>query len=285
MKRNYKIGIPLLFVMILALVVPGQAKKKALSSAWTEQPLKIDGSSADWGEDGFVKYEKYQIDRAFRNDGDYLYIIFTFKDPKFMSTINSSGMTVWLNNRAKKKKRYGIKFLKRRISPDTFIRMIEKKHGPLPTEKKEEIRKKEFYTIYQSGVVNKDDEQPLPIQLGSGQSPAFRVKPGQGTMTYEFRIPLEKLEGKTSGIGTTPGQTIALGFQWGGLTKEMREARAQQRGYESSSGRGGVSDNIPGGHDAGAAGLTTGGDTRGIRVRGGPKQYTLWTMVQLAEAK
>ena len=194
-------------------------------------------------------------------------------------------MTLWLNADGKKKKRYGIIFMKRRITPETFTRMIEKKHGPLPPEKKEEIKKKEFYTIFQSGVVNKDNEQPVPVQLGSGQSPAFRVQPGQGTVAYEFRIPLRNIEGKTSGIGTEPGRTITLGFQWGGATKEMRDARARQRGYESSAGRGGVSDNIPGGNDAGAAGLSTGGGARSIYVRGGPKKYTLWTVVKLAEAK
>ena len=251
--------------LILVTASNSMAKKNIPQSIWTKNPLKIDGSSSDWTDVQINKVKKYSIDYAFKNNSNYLYIIFTFKESKFLSSINSSGMTIWLNNKGKKKKRYGIKFLKRRITPEAFIQLVEKKHGKLAEDKKAEIKKRKFYTINQSGIVNKESENPIPINLAAEQAPAFQVKPAAGMMSYEFKIPLQNIEGKITGIGTSPGEKIALGFEWGGLTKELREAYSRQRGYtSSSSAKGGVSSSIPGSGEM--EGTSTGNmGTRGAR--------------------
>jgi len=284
MTRRIMKGMVVLICLMALLTVSARGKQEVLPISWADQPPKIDGSVGDWDEVGRVEHRRYHIDYALKNDGEYLYIMFTFKDPEFLSTIDSTGMTVWFNTKAKKKRQSGIKFLKRRITSDTFIRMIEAKEGPLPPEKRAEIEKKEFYTIYQSGVVNRESDTPVPIQMGSGQSPAFGVQADADRTTYEFRIPLQNVEGKTSGIGTTPGQFVALGFEWGGLTQELRDARAKQRGFQSYADRGGVTENVPGADELeGATGVGEG--SRGIHVGGGPKKYILWTVVRLADAE
>lgn len=287
---KYKLILPVILLsgMIIFMTSSAMAKKNILQSNWTDKPVTIDGLTSDWSDVKNHEVKKYHIDYAFKNNIDSLYIIYTFKDPKFLSSISSSGMTVWLDNKGKKSKRYGIKFLKRQITPETFIKIIEKKQGSLTSKQKEEIKKRKFYTINQSGIVNKKNENPIPINLDAEQAPSFQVKSSSGTTVFEFKIPLQKIEGKISGIGTSPGGKIAVGFEWGGLTKELRKTYSRQRGYTSSDSSGqGVSENIPGGDEMeGASSFSDGsGGVRRIPGHRGPKKYSFWTTLQLATEK
>jgi hypothetical protein len=262
--------------MILALCVPGISNDSKVECKWTASPVKIDGSNNDWAGDPLTAEKKVKVDYAFRNDSENLYVLFIFNDPKFLSTINQTGMTLWLNTEGKKGKDYGIKFNIKTITADTYIALVEKQVGALPEEKKNEIKKTPTYRIFQNEVIDKEGEDF--IITGGPAAPAFMLRPGKNMMIYEFRIPLKKGEGQPVGIGTEPGKDIKIGFEWGGLTKEMIEARTKRLGASGAKGRAGeatrslTQERRVG---SGSASLSS--------IRRGAKRYSFWVDLSLAQ--
>lgn len=264
--------------LILALFIPGISAEKFIQSQWTATAPTIDGSNSDWEGGTLTLYKKTKVDYAFRNDADNLYVIFIFNDPRgFRSNIQQSGITLWLNTDGKKKKDYGIRFAIRTVSADNYIQIVEEMLGePMPEEKKEQIRAKESYQIFHNEVIDKNGEAPA---LASGPTaPAFNTARGKETMVYEFKIPLRKDESSPVGIGTQPGGSFTLGFEWGGTTKEMRQdklSNSMGAGVRGTSG--GATGRMD--QERGESGSTRlGGMTRLRSVK-----HIFWTAVQLAE--
>jgi hypothetical protein len=265
--------------VILALCVPGISKVKTIESTWAATPVKIDGSNTEWEGDSFTFYKKTKVDYAFRNDSDNLYVLFIFKEPrKFMSTINYTGMTLWLNAEGKKKKYYGIKFSTKTVSADNYISIIEEISGPLSEEKKKEIKAKPTYRVFHNEVI---DKKGKPASITSGPSAPLFSYGGKKILTYEFRIPLKRDEEQPVGIGAEPGKTIKIGFAWGGLTKELRKMRlaGQIEGGTSGRSQRGTS-SLAGERREGAGGSAL--DSL-KSIRRGAKKYSFWADVKLAE--
>ena len=120
--------------------------------------------------------------------------------------------------------------------------------------------------------------------IESGPSaPAFNSMMGGGMIAYEFRIPLKRGEEQPGGIGTEPGNNVKIGFEWGGMTEEMKKQRLM-----------GVSDSGTGAGADRATGLTSersksakrdsSAGLSSIRKRG-PKKYNFWAEVKLAQTK
>jgi hypothetical protein len=63
--------------------------------------------------------------------------------------------------------------------------------------------------------------------------PAYRSAAKQRVQCFEFRIPLSRTN-EPRGIGAGPGKTIKVGFEWGGMTKEVLEN--QMAGMVSRAG-------------------------------------------------
>ena len=86
------------------------------------------------------------------------------------------------------------------------------------------------------------------------------------------------------GIGTAPGGSFTIGFEWGGTTKEMRQDKLTRQTAAGSKGRG-----------TGASGRLTGETTVAGSGLGGASQfssmgknlravtYIFWADVQLAD--
>ncbi len=266
--------------VVLALCIPGKSAEKIVQSQWATSPPNIDGSNKDWEGGTLTLYKKTKVDYAFRNDADNLYVIFIFNDPRgFMSTIQQSGITLWLNTDGKKKKNYGIKFAIKTVSADNYIQIVEQMMGEtMPEEKRQQIRTKESYQIFHNEVIDKEGEAPV---IASGPTaPAFNTAGGRETMVYEFKVPLNKNEASPVGIGTAPGGSFTIGFEWGGTTKEMRQdsIKNQTAGGSRASGRG--------------ANASLAGETgSGANLRGGLNQmarlravkYIFWADVVLAD--
>jgi len=276
-------------ILMLSLTLSVFSKEEVNASVWTESAVVVDGQGTDWQDVQPFEKKKMKIDYAFKNDNNYLYVLFRLNDFEYLSTINSSGVTVWLNSDGKTKKKYGVKFLRRVITADHFIALIERQRGPLPEAQKAEIKKKESYTIYQNGVVNKGSDVVVPIKVASAQAPAFMVSQTREAMIFEFRIPLPNEEGKVVGIGTKPGEEIAVGFEWGGLTKEYKDAMTKKPGTRRGvSSKGGVSEEMPGSDEAGEIGASAGSgpSSRAAFARAStPKRYSFFSVVKLAEKK
>jgi hypothetical protein len=245
-----------------------------VQSTWTASPLQIDGQSEDWTGDAVTSEKGLGVDYAFRNDGRDLYVLLIFKDPKFLSSIDMTGITLYPNTLGKKDKDWGVKFIKKTVSGAQLIEYMEKMGQPLSEERKEELKDKPQFIVFEATAVNKKAEEIFPAgPVQDIDLPGFRIGRQENMVLYEFRIPLVSREVHPAGIGTEPGKDIKIGFEWGGLTKEMREAmRGRARGTQTG---------------ADMAKETTTGTYEGALSTGpaGPKKYSFWVDVKLAQAQ
>jgi len=266
----------LLSLVILAVCFAGFSEEKAVESMWVGSSLSIDGKDDDWAGDTLNFEKKFEVDYAFRNDADNLYVLFIFKDPVYQSTIKDTGMTLWINTEGKKKKKYGIHFNTRRVTAEGIISLLEKQQGPLPEAEKNNIRSKPFYFFYQGDVKDKKGKILTPTALGGElAAPLFRAQEKQKMMVYELVMSLRILEKLSAKHKMEPGKTVKVGFEWGGLTERMkaqRMARLEQRLARESERRAQEGES-----------QRTGGSSADARLSKGPKKYSFWVDVELAQ--
>lgn len=269
-------------ILVLTAVFPVFAKDKTVQSTWAASPLVIDGLVSDWEADPLNEEKKVKAVYGFRNDSQTLYVLFKFNDRKYLSSIEITGMTLWVDTQGKKDKRMGIRFTKKKISADEYISMLEKQQGTLSDEQKKNVRASAFYFISQPEMVDKKGN-PLENEKASEaiKGAAFNMSASQEAITYEFRVPLKNLAEVLLGSGIKADQTIGVGFEWGGLTDEMRKEFMKGSTGEGSGamgisegGRGGGSAQGVGFDGASPAGLTA--------LRKMTKKYSFWTAVRLA---
>lgn len=281
MKQKEVLNNLFLVFMILALCVPSIAKDKIVKSEWTASPVKIDGSNNDWDSSALIAQKKVDVDYAFMNDAENLYILFIFKNSKYLSSISMTGMKILFSPEGKKVKDYGIRFIVKKISADDYIALLEKERGPAPEAKKEQIRANPAYVLYGHEMISKEPSEGLKLT-----GPVFRSKRQQGTFIYEFSIPLEKLAELSSEIGAEPGKSIQVGFEWGGMNAEIKKALAAR-----------IGDGVVQAQDQKAGGLTS--ERRGSGLGGvensrsrleqmrrmRPKKHSFWVSLKLAQSK
>jgi len=271
----------LLSLVILAVCFAGFSKEKAVESMWRASPLSIDGADDDWAGDILNFEKKFDVDYAFRNDAENLYVLFIFKDPVYQSTIKDTGMTLWINTEGKKKKKYGIHFNTRRVTADSVISILEKQKGPLPEAEKNNIRSKPFYFFYQGDVKDKKGKILTPTALGGELAvPLFRAQAKQKMMVYELVMSLRILEKLSAKHKMEPGKTVKVGFEWGGLTERMKAQRMAR--LEAAASREA---------DSRAKDVTERDISRRMQrsatgapeSKKGPKKYSFWVDVNLAQ--
>jgi hypothetical protein len=269
----------LLSLLVLAVCLAGFSKEKTIASIWRGSPLSIDGKDDDWEGDTLSFEKKFEVDYAFKNDAENLYVLFIFKDQLFLSTIKDTGITLWINTKGKKKKKYGITFKMIQVSADSLISILEKQKGPLPEAEKNRIMSKPSYTFYQGDVRDRKGNILTPDALGGELSmPVFRLEPKQKMMVYEFVMPLRILENLSVKHKMEPGKMVKIGFEWGGLTERMKAQRmARLERATTKEAEHGAKD-VRGGEVQ-----KIGSEAAVPELRKGPRKYSFWVDVKLAQ--
>jgi hypothetical protein len=235
MKSKIFTTFSFLIFVILTFTFVAFPKDESVQSTWAASPVNIDGLNADWQAETMNLMKKFGIDYAFKNDGKYLYVLFNFKDRKFMSTVQATGLTLWFNTEGSDKKTYGINFKERRVNADELIAILERQQGPIPDAQKAQFKSKPFYFLYQGEVIDKKGNNLTPTALaGDLDVPMFRLKPGRGTALYELRLRLNMLEKLAPELKLEPGKIVKIGFEWGGMTKELLQAKVGELGAQST---------------------------------------------------
>ena len=75
----------------------------------------------------------------------------------------------------------------------------------------------------------KGDSMPLPEGIDYKVA-AFKVMNQQNVLIFEFAIPLARVAESAPGVGVEPGKTFKIGFEWGGMTKQMKEDQLRRMG-------------------------------------------------------
>ncbi len=262
-----------LVVFMLIIAAAGFAGEEVIKSMWPSQPLMIDGLADDWTEVVLTTEKSVEVDYAFRNDAQNMYVIFVFKNPKYLSTINATGITLYFNTEGKKKKDHGIHFNKKQVTPEELIAYMEKQGEVVTEEQRQSIKSKPGYMAYMVEKVGKKDKDASEAaQTPVTSRPNFRINQKGKELVFEFQIPLAKSETSPEGIGVEPGQNIKIGFEWGGMTEELLKRMGARTGGDISreSGAGSVIDSR----------RSTGSAPSGRSV---PKKHSFWIDVQLAQ--
>jgi hypothetical protein len=239
-------------------------KQESVASRWSPSPPKVDGRADDWAGTELALWEKGDVHYGFRNDADRLYILLVFKNPKFLSTIAQTGISLYFDQAGRKGKAYAIHFLRRQVPVEEAIAFIERERA-LSEEEKNQLLAKPAYNIYDSTVkAKKAKASAAPVS-----PPAhFRFSPDQGSVVYEFMVPLRRDHELAAGVGAAAGGGIMIGFEWGGPTEEQQKRAAR------AAGEAGIA-NEEIAH--GSVDRMTG--TRGAPV---PPKHSFWASVQLA---
>ena len=276
MKRNKPVLGSIQIIILLLLVSISLSAENIVQSTWPRSPVLIDGQIGDWSGGAVSSEKSAGVDYAFRNDGRDLYVLLVFKDPKFLSSIDMTGITLYASTAGKKDKDWGVKFIRKTVTGQQLIDYMEKMGQPLAEQRKLELQDKPQLVLFTGTAVNKKGEEVYPSGPVQGiDLPGFRTGRQENSVIYEFRVPLASRDAHPSGIGAEPGKEIKIGFEWGGMTKEMREAmRGQTRGTTT-------------GADANRDEVTTGTYLGSPPSTGpaGPKKYSFWVDVKLAQAE
>ena len=266
-------------VLCLLAVVWGAVS--IVASRWAAELPRIDGQAAEWNQDVMNSQKNLGVDFAFRNDASNLYALVVFKDPKFLSSIELTGITLYFGPAARRQKDIGVRFRRKNATADELIGRLEGQGQTLTEQRKAEIKAKPMYFLFEADAVNRKGEIMLPPgDKEKVDPPVFRLsKSAGGFMVYEFRIPLAPRDVHPAGVGKGPGESIKVGFEWGGMTKEIRAALMGQGQMPDQSRVSGEDARGERAEDESA-----GSSPSLARSAQGPKQYSFWVDLKLAQA-
>ncbi len=243
---------------------------ETVASRWTAIPPEIDGRIEDWQGEAMVPQKGVGVEVALRNDGENLYVLFVFKDPKFLSSIERTGLTLFSGPPGKKGRDHGVRFIKRTVDGKGLVEYMAKQGKPMSKEQEQEIVGKPQLVVYEATAIARKGVEVFPAgETPDIDLPGFRYAKMPGQVVYELRVPLCPRDVHPAGLGVGPGGTIGLGFEWGGMTEEMRAA---------VRGRGGGMT----GADMTGERSTGSYDGRVPDVVKGPPKHSFWLDVALA---
>ena len=203
------------------------AGQAGVSSAWAGQPVAIDGLSQDWAGLPLTDWKKDAVSYAFRNDGESLYALLVIRDAKYRSSIEGTGVTLYLDAKGAKSKAYGILFKRLRLGPEEYIAHLERL-GPVSEDDKAGIRRKAGFYLFHHQVLDRKGKPVAEVSEALSRPAVFKFASEGPAAVYEFSVPLARGSDLAAGLGAAPGASVAVGFEWGGQTEEMKRAAAKR---------------------------------------------------------
>jgi len=272
----------LVAALLSALPLAAQKDKaQVVESVWTPTPLQIDGQAADWTPESLALWKEFNINYGFKNDANFLYLIAVFNDPKFLSSLDQTGMFFWINAEGKDKKTHGFHLYQKVVTADQLIAQMEQSGQTLPEEKKKELKARPQYKMFACDVVNKKGEAIPHPGTGTG---TYRYTRGKTNAVFEAVVPLPLLSDPAAKTKLDPYNPFKFGIEWGGMTEEMKKQRAAQigdQGARASAGESDLESQLGGGE--GADFRAPSASLAGMRR--GPKQYSFWLNLKIADKK
>jgi hypothetical protein len=265
---------------LLFLDLPALAKDKTAESLWTVGPMAIDGLAEEWSGATFLAQDSAGADLAFRNDADYLYALLVVKDKQHLSSFNATGIFVFFNTEGKKNKDRKLHFYVKMATAQELIQALEKSGQILTDEKKAELLSRKSYILYNCELVEGKKVFPIdPALTSQPWPPIFKAHMDGERTVFEFRFPLSR-ENQASGIGASPGGNLKVGFEWGGLTEQMKARRLE--GMRATSER---NPNADAPKDYVDRGPQTQTNISSQMRSAPPKKFSFWLDLKLAGAQ
>src|SRR4030042_2683003 len=160
-RRLFVLGMIQIVLVALFLSIPLPADE-SVPSIWTATPLQIDGQIEDWTGAALTSEKGIGVDYAFRNDGRELYVLLIFKNPKSLSSIDMTGLTLYASTTGKKDKDWGVRFIKKAVSGAQLIEYMGNMGQPLAEERKQEIKDKTQLILFTATAVGQKGDEVFP---------------------------------------------------------------------------------------------------------------------------
>jgi hypothetical protein len=273
------------FILALAALVAFSAsafsKEKVVESQWTPRPIMIDGALQDWEDVTPILDAGSKARYALKNDGRNLYIILVLSGDLSKTTIDYTGIQIFLTAGEKKSKDFGFLFLKKQITADELLATLEKKGPALSAERKAEIRKQKTYVQFSEEPIRPKKAAAAPVPAAEAEQPVFRAAAQGAATIYEFKIPLSRIN-PPGGAGVEPGQSVMVGFEWGGMTKEIMKNVMADRAGSGSVARQSQGSSDSGFSDTSGDGGGDGGSFADFNRDPRFKKHSFWLTAKLA---
>lgn len=261
---------PAVFMFLLVFISSAHGKEQNIDSYWGGGLIVTDGQFNDWVDVPVTFFKDEKVSVGVANDSAHLYILFRFTDRQWARLIRMGGLSVWVDNQAKKKKDFGLKF----SGGPKFdsAQMAPRKSTPesqrLRDDRRGEIPENQLLVIDKARLVEKI------IPMDGSEGPQISCGMTQDFYTYEFKIPLKKSELNCYGAGVAAGDKISIGLIWGDM-EQFKGRRAEGGGPVS----GGIGDGPMGGGPP--PGGMPGGGPGGGRMQM-PEKQEIWLKTKLS---
>lgn len=232
-------GVTLTILSIFAMaILTACGSAKELASAWSGEPVKIDGNHQEWqGALTANAEEKYST--GFKNDGRFLYLCFVTSDRGKIMNIMRSGLGIAFESPAYSDKDYTIRFP---LVDPADMRETVSSLGPEALQKEgigfiyQELLDKQIqFVIVQTeflNTVSMKNKENIEIKMGTTNE----------LLILEAKVPLLSTESSFP-IGANPGDKITVKFETDPSRVAFREGQSAgqnaPRAQQSGGGRGG----------------------------------------------
>lgn len=272
-------------LLLIFAVDRGWAKDK-IPCPFVAQSISIDGRYDDWQNNSGSFLEKQKAVVAVSNDPDNLYLLFRTNDARWVRTIATTGLTLYVDVEGGKRKDFYLKFVGG-PSRDQMRLMMKQEFGARSRDSHQmpdDMRRMELEDSPHDSVPTlfcyvKDqiDEKSIPLTGVEGPAAAFDTS--RGFFVYEFAIPLGESAVRSYGLGASLGKDISVGLVWG-EPMSMRGERPRE-GMDLGSGPGGgMGGGMRGGRMGGGMGRGMSGPPGGMDR---PTKQEVWLKATLAD--
>ena len=229
-------GVAVLTAVVAAVAVAcgsgaPEPPAQLLDSRVRDAEISVDGLRQDW-EGNLTRVGGRAVFVGFHRTGDALYMAIVSQDPGFDARVFRSGLTVWFDTAATRRRAHGIRYpvvgaeVRRTLRDDTS--------GGRPD--RERLLRAAGSDIVL--VTDSSSEEQLSPGRAAGLDVAASVD--RGLFTWEARIPLRTGDGPRHALLAADVDTISVGLQAGGNQGDL----AREAGEPGDTAR--ASDALPG---------------------------------------
>ena len=263
-QKNWPVWLNLVLVFIVLLggiACSGCSKTFELTSRWTNEEMKINGTGERW-KDATTLIPGPEVLVGVKNDKDNLYLCLITSNRMTQVQMLALGTTVWFDTEGKKDKSFGIQF--------PVNGLLQGRRFPAQ-QNTEELRRlieaaQRQYEIVGPGAGEHHrmaDKQDKGIDVHLGYA--------DGTLTYELKIPLQQSADHHYAVGADILKPLTIGVETGEYSDAMR---AQLSGPTRSAGG-------SGGGGGGRGGRGGGGGQSSNMGGDAPEPLKHWLIVHL----
>ncbi len=258
--------VRLLICLLLAIPLAG-CNEVELQSQWRTKPITIDGSGAEWPENGQYFDKDSGMLVSVMNDEDNIYIQLSTKSKVTKMMFLRAGFTTWIDDSGGTSKKLGVQFPMAQQDHKWGTRQDHK-----PRTGMAEILEDSQYSL---AIINSSagTHQTIPISQAAEMGIYARLEMKKDYLVYELEIPHAASAGN---------KTIGVGFEIGKMERPSRNGSPAGGGGQKGrggGGRGGGGRGGGGGEMMGGKGGHSGGGSPG---GGRPEPFDMWVKIYLA---